>query len=62
MKKAGIEGPQAVPRGFRHGFAINPIAEGVPIETVAQWMGHQDLEITKIYADTVRMEKSQCVK
>ena len=58
MKKAGIEGPQAVPRGLRHGFAIDAIAEGVRLETVAQWMGHQDLEITKIYADTVRAEKS----
>lgn len=39
MKQARIKGPQAAPRGLRHGFAVDAIASGVPIETVKAWMG-----------------------
>ncbi len=54
MKEAGIEGPQAAPRGLRHGFAVDSIKSGIPVETLQHWMGHKDLETTKIYAEFIR--------
>jgi len=36
--------------GERHAFAQAAIAEGFERETVSQWLGHNRLEITKVYA------------
>ena len=36
--------------GERHFFAQSLIQEGIPRETVSQWLGHNRLEITKVYA------------
>lgn len=49
MTKAGISGPQACPRGTRHGFGVAAVAAGVPITLVQRWLGHARLETTSIY-------------
>lgn len=49
MDRAGISGPQACPRGVRHGFGVVAISAGVPITLVQRWLGHSRLETTSIY-------------
>jgi integrase len=44
MKEAGVQGPQAAPRGLRHGFAVDAFEAGVPLATVRRWMGYQDTQ------------------
>ena len=40
MADAGVEGPQACPKGLRHGFGIAAVAAGVPLPTIAAAPGH----------------------
>lgn len=49
MRRAGITGPQASPRGLRHGFAIAALQGGVPLTLLQRWMGHSRLSTTAIY-------------
>ena len=35
MRMARIEGPQACPKGLRHGFGIAVVTAGVPLPTIA---------------------------
>ncbi len=49
MAKAGISGPQACPRGVRHGFGVAAISAGVPVTLVQRWLSHARLETTSIY-------------
>lgn len=49
MRKAEISGPQATPRGTRHGFGVAAVSAGVPITLVQRWLGHARLETTSIY-------------
>lgn len=49
MAKAGVSGPQACPRGVRHGFGVAAVSAGVPITLVQRWLGHSRLETTSIY-------------
>lgn len=49
MAKAEISGPQACPRGVRHGFGVAAVSAGVPITLVQRWLGHSRLETTSIY-------------
>lgn len=49
MTIAGIAGPQACPKGFRHGFGVGMVQASVPITLVQRWMGHARLSTTSIY-------------
>ena len=49
MADAGVEGPQAYPKGLRHGFGIAAVAAGVPLPTIAAALGHANLKTTAIY-------------
>jgi integrase/recombinase XerD len=53
MKNAGIEGPQAAPRGLRQGFIVHCLTSGVPIETVQYWIGHKERATTEAYGDVL---------
>jgi integrase/recombinase XerD len=58
MKKADISaGPHRVPKGLRHGYAINAVNKGVPLHMLSKWMGHSILEITAIYANAMGEEQ-----
>ena len=47
MRSAGIEGPQACPRGLRHSFGVAAaVMAGVPLPTVAAVFGHASLSTT----------------
>lgn len=49
LDKAGIEGPQATPKGFRHGFGVAMILGGMDLYTLRDIMGHERAETTAIY-------------
>lgn len=49
MEKAEIFGAQAMPKGLRHGYAVNAVLCDVPLIFVQRWMGHASLETTKLY-------------
>lgn len=57
MHLAEIQGPQATPKGLRHGFAIAALQSGVPLNVVSKWLGHSRLQTTAIYADAVGDEE-----
>lgn len=48
-KMAGIEASKAHVHNLRHLFGLNLAAEGMPIEEIAQLMGHTSIETTRIY-------------
>ena len=53
---AGIHGPQACPKGLRHGFGIAAVTAGVPLMAVATVLGHTDSATTAIYTIAVGVE------
>lgn len=57
LAAAGIEGPQASPKGLRHGFGVQAVGAGVPLNLVQKWLGHAQLSTTAIYADAVGAEE-----
>jgi|TARA_R110002096_G_scaffold148727_1_gene309765 integrase/recombinase XerD len=57
MEKAGITGPQASPKGLRHGFGVAAVQAGIPLNMVQKWLGHAQLSTTAIYADAVGAEE-----
>jgi integrase/recombinase XerD len=57
MARAGVRGPQASPKGLRHGFGVAVVTAGVPLNLVQKWLGHAQLSTTAIYADAVGEEE-----
>lgn len=57
MTDAGIAGPQASPKGLRHGFAVTALQQGLPLNMIRKWLGHSRLSTTAIYADAVGPEE-----
>jgi integrase len=53
------EGPHAAPKGFRHGYGVNAVLKGVPLNMVSKWMGHSSLEVTAIYANAFGEEQRE---
>lgn len=49
MERAGIDGPQATPRGLRHQFGIHAIEVNVPEALLQRWMGHARAQTTRVY-------------
>ena len=59
MREAGIEGPQACPRGLRHSYGVAAVTAGVPLPTVAAVLGHADLSTTAIYTTAIGAEQRE---
>lgn len=58
MEEAGmVEGPNASPKGLRHGFGVGAVNAGIPLNLVQKWLGHAQLSTTAIYADAVGAEE-----
>ncbi len=53
MQEAGIEGPQATPRGLRHAFGVRMISLGIQRETLSQWLGHGSSRLVERYVTMV---------
>jgi len=62
MHEAKIVGPQASPKGLRHGFAINALEAQVPLTLIQKWMGHSSIEITAIYLQAGGEEEYRMAK
>ena len=56
MAEAGIEGPQACPKGLRHGFGIAAVAASVPLPTIAAALGHANLQTTAVYTSAADLK------
>ena len=59
MKEAGISGPQATPKGLRHGYGVHAIQSGIPLNLLQRWMGHTDISTTAIYANALGPEERE---
>ena len=61
MRTAGIEGPQACPKGLRHAYGVAAVAAGVPLPTVTAVLGHAQLTTTAIYTTAIGAEARELV-
>lgn len=60
MANADIEiGPQTSPKGLRHGYGVNAISKGVPLNMLSKWLGHSSIEVTSIYANALGNEQKK---
>jgi integrase len=59
MYDAGITGDFASPKGLRHGFGINAVQSGVPLNLIQRWLGHADLKTTAIYTSAMGAEERE---
>jgi integrase/recombinase XerD len=57
MQAASINGPQATPRGLRHGFCMNAAMHNVPPNLIQRWAGHASPDTTAIYVDASGVEE-----
>lgn len=57
MMQIGIDGPRASPKALRHGFAIEAIQAGVPLNIVQRWLGHASMATTAIYTSAIGPEE-----
>lgn len=48
-KRAGID--NVYPHRLRHSFAMHLLKNGAPLEVIQQFMGHADINTTRIYSD-----------
>ena len=49
LKRAGVRDVRF--HDLRHTFGTHMAAQGVPMRTLQEWMGHRDFKTTLIYAD-----------
>ena len=56
MRMARIEGPQARPKGLRHGFGFAAATAGVPLPTIAAVLRHADIATTALCTTAVGVE------
>lgn len=57
MHDAEVFGPQATPKGLRHGFGVRAATSGVPLSSLQVWLGHAHLSTTAIYEQAVGDEE-----
>ena len=61
MRTAGIDGPQATPRGLRHSFGVAAVTAGVPLTAIATVLGHASIQTTAIYTTAIGAEARELV-
>ena len=62
MAAADLDGPQASPKGLRHGFGIAAVSAGIPLNLVQKWLGHAQLTATAIYANATGTEEKDIAR
>ena len=62
MAAARIDGPQATPKGLRHGFGIATAEKNVPASIIQRWLGHASGETTAIYLEAQGPEERRFAK
>jgi integrase/recombinase XerD len=58
MKRAGLSGSAAMPKGLRHTSGVAAF-QAVPPHIVQRWLGHASLRTTSIYGDVSGREERQ---
>jgi integrase/recombinase XerD len=58
---AGVEGPQATPKGFRHQFGCYGIERGLPESLVGRLLGHSNPKSTRVYTHVMDAEERALV-
>ncbi len=61
MNWAEVSGPQACPKGLRHGFGVHATLCGIQLHMLQKWMGHAAMETTAIYATASGPEEQRIV-
>jgi integrase/recombinase XerD len=59
---AGLDGPQASPKGLRHGFGVAAVSASMPLNLVQKWLGHAQLTTTAIYAHATGAEEKDIAR
>jgi len=59
FEAAGIQGPQATPKGFRHGFGVAMILGGMDLNTLQKRLGHENSSTTAIYTQVLGLDAHQ---
>lgn len=59
MKRAHVVGPNACPKGLRHGYGVHAIKQGIQLNMLQKWMGHTSIKTTAIYANAVGKEEME---
>jgi site-specific recombinase XerD len=49
MKSAGLEVARCGSHAFRHGFATRMLANGHPLKSIADMLGHRCIQTTALY-------------
>ena len=62
MAAAALDGPQASPKGLRHGFGVAAVAADIPLNLVQKWLGHAQLTTTAVYANAVGAEEKDIAR
>ena len=57
MEDISLHGPQACPKGLRHGFGVACVEKEIPLNKISKWMGHAKIESTGIYLNVVGEEE-----
>jgi len=56
VKPEPITGPQASPKGFRHGFSVAMVIGGMDVHTLQRLLGHESASTTAIYLQILGQE------
>lgn len=59
MEAAGVNQLSACPRGLRHAFGVHAVRNGVPLNLVQKWLGHEDISTTAIYTSVLGPEERE---
>lgn len=62
MVCAGVDGPQASPKGLRHKFGVAGITQKIPEAAMQDFMGHAKASSTRIYTRVVGPERRALVR
>lgn len=56
-EKAGINREKLFPHNFRHFYAVSNLKNGLDLYSLSRLMGHSEVNITSIYASSIRDEE-----
>jgi integrase/recombinase XerD len=59
LRRPGYPARYPCPKGLRHGFGVQAVSAGIPLNLVQRWLGHSQLSTTAIYANAVGVSIGQ---
>jgi len=61
MERAGIEGKRATARGLRHSMGVMLALDKVPVNVIADILGHKDIKNTLIYMQILGEDRRELI-